>query len=60
MMTGSEHYRTAMNLLRQVDEAERSLGDKKLPFNELNAWNANAMRVLKKAEIHMLAAQVRK
>lgn len=59
-MTGSEHYQRALILLSEVEQAEKELGDAELPYDLLNAWNADAMRKLKIAEIHMTAALVRK
>jgi hypothetical protein len=56
-MTGGEHYRKALNLMHQVQSEVAKLGDTRVPYEDLQVFNANCMRTLKIAELHMMAAQ---
>jgi len=59
-VTAGEHYQKALNLMHQVDKEVTNLGDTTIAYEALNAFNANCMRTLKLAELHMMAAQYRR
>ena len=59
-MTGREHYQQAMFYLHEVENMERELGHDMYESQVALVLNANMMRILKKAEIHMIAAGTRK
>lgn len=59
-MTSNEHYKKALTILREVEEAEAEAESIEVSIEALNLWNENIQRKLKIAEIHSRLALVRK
>lgn len=55
-MTSREHYQAAMAIMREVQEMEDNLGDTLFETEVALALNANMMRRLKRAELHLMAS----
>lgn len=59
-MTSNEHYKKALAILKEVEDAEAEASEVLAAYDELKNWNDNVQRRLKVAEIHATLALVRK